>query len=66
MTNDVAVHETDCNRRRKVLRSGVSCGIAVNGLFQSFLRDALHPVPGRCYLPSHGRRAAEPLTAGAR
>jgi hypothetical protein len=37
------VYETDCNKRRNVLRSGVSCAIAVNGLFQPWVRP--HRLP---------------------
>jgi hypothetical protein len=43
MKNDVVVYETDCNKRRNVLRSGVSCAIAVNGLFQPWVRP--HRLP---------------------
>lgn len=43
MKGDVVVYETDCNKRRNVLRSGVSCGVAVNGLFQPWVRP--HRLP---------------------
>lgn len=38
MKDDVVVYETDCTRRRAVLRAGVAAGIAVNGRFQPWLR----------------------------
>ena len=38
MKGDVVVYETDCNKRKNVLAAGVSCGIAVNGEFQPWVR----------------------------
>jgi hypothetical protein len=38
MKNAVVVYETDCNDRRNVLRSGIACGIAVDGVFQPWVR----------------------------
>ena len=38
MKGEVVLYETDCNKRRNVLRAGVACGIAVNGQFQAWVR----------------------------
>jgi hypothetical protein len=38
MKGEVVLYETDCNKRRNVLRAGVTCGVAVNGQFQSWVR----------------------------
>ena len=39
----VVIYETDCSKRREVLRSGVTSAIAVNGKFQPWLRP--HRLP---------------------
>ncbi|MCE9634832.1 MAG: hypothetical protein K8T90_03925 [Planctomycetes bacterium] len=39
----VVVYETDCTKRREVLRSGVTAAVAVNGRFQPWLRP--HRLP---------------------
>src|SRR5262249_30054615 len=38
MKERVVVYETDCNKRRNVVRTGVSAAIAVNGAFQPWVR----------------------------
>jgi hypothetical protein len=38
MKNNVVLYETDCTKRRNVLRAGVTCGVAVNGQFQPWVR----------------------------
>lgn len=38
MKSDVVLYETDCTKRRNVLRAGVACGVAVNGAFQPWVR----------------------------
>lgn len=43
MKADVVVYETDCTKRREVLRSGVSAAVAINGRFQAWLRP--HRLP---------------------
>lgn len=40
---EVVVYETDCTRRREVLRSGVSAAIAINGRYQPWVRP--HRLP---------------------
>lgn len=41
----VVVYETDCSKRREVLRSGVTAAVAVNGRFQPWLRPHRLPDP---------------------
>jgi len=38
MRDEVVVYETDCSKRREVLRSGVPVGVAINGRFQPWFR----------------------------
>jgi hypothetical protein len=38
MKAEVALFETDCNRRREVLRTGVVSAVAINGTFQPWVR----------------------------
>lgn len=38
LKGEVVVYETDCSRRREVLRSGVTSAIAINGRFQPWFR----------------------------
>jgi hypothetical protein len=38
MKNDIVLFETDCTKRREVVRSGVSAAVAINGRFQPWLR----------------------------
>jgi len=45
LKDEVVVYETDCTRRREILRSGVSAGIAVNGRFQPWVRPHRLPDP---------------------
>ncbi len=36
--SEIALFETDCTRRREVLRYGVTAGVAINGRFQPWVR----------------------------
>ena len=38
MKDTVVMYETDCNKRKNVVRAGISVGIAVNGRFQPWVR----------------------------
>jgi hypothetical protein len=56
MRGQIVLYETDCNKRRNVLATGVACGIAVDGQFQPWVRP--HRLPDERMV----RRAVELAT----